>query len=152
MNLHGDNEEPNEAPQDVADLDEQWRAAMQEMGDDLSMGSVSSEGDLCHSDMHISPQERQWATQLKELHAAVDGSIPVSDMEYAQHAIVSGGDMEGALRKLDAMQAFRKTYHVQDTVQACVASIEQFIQTQPRFLVNLEVLGGYYRRMGPRCL
>jgi hypothetical protein len=89
--------------------------------------------------MILDDVERGWALQLKRL---VENSLEIpngSDMEYAQQAIVAGGDLHLALRRMEGLQRFRDTYQIDDTPTQGLYYIQEFIRLQPSALLHLDI-------------
>ena len=97
--------------------------------------------------MRLTPDERNWALEIK---AAVNNSSNNSnnnnnaleklcDFECAQWAIISKGNIADALRRIGTIQAFRKNYKIDNSVDQAVFYLNALMDQQPGFVLNLNV-------------
>jgi hypothetical protein len=106
-------------------------------GDDLYQSPTEEE---VHEDMWISEEEAHWARQLKlAAEAPGSGMRPLSDLDYVNYAMVCRGNVSDALDRIKGMQTLRETYSIEDTVEEGVSALQQLLQIQPGFLVELDV-------------
>ena len=88
--------------------------------------------------MAISDQERQWALAIK-LEVEADSSLkPLCDMDYAQYAIVTQGNVENALLRIGRMQQYRETYKVDDSREQAQIALRRLFQQQPGHVLNID--------------
>ena len=101
---------------------------------------VDAEEEEEHADMWISDEEANWARELKRAVEAPDSGLkPLSDLEYAQYAMVSEGDVGDALERIKVMAVLRESYNVEDTVEQGVAALDRLSEILPGFLIHVDV-------------
>ncbi|CAB9526068.1 expressed unknown protein [Seminavis robusta] len=104
----------------------------------------SAQGD---GSMHLSKREIRWALAIKA--AVVDSNkakqeegedelIELTDFEYCQYALVTKGDVEDALERIEKMQAFREEYQIHDTAEEGMEILRAFTIQQPWFMVSVD--------------
>lgn len=85
--------------------------------------------------------EEDWAWELaRRVEGRLAGVENMTDFEYVVFGLHAEGDIEKALHSARGLDIFRQTYNVQDTVEECVSTIQQFIQLQPRALLHVDQL------------
>ncbi|CAB9526069.1 expressed unknown protein [Seminavis robusta] len=106
--------------------------------------SRSAEGD---ASMRLSTREVRRALAIKA--AIVDSNkerreqgedelIELTDFEYAQYALLTKGNVEDALERIEKMQAFREEYRIQDTVEEGMEIMQALTIQQPWFVVSVD--------------
>jgi hypothetical protein len=144
-----------------ADPDIQFHREMQQMADEImdEESSEDEEDDSCqsededifhnllaspepHKDVHtmgITPQERQWALELKQAAKERSKLHELSDMEYTHYAIFSRGNHPDALKRMAAMQQFREEYQVDNSVEQGLFMLGEFMKQQEGLMLVLDV-------------
>ena len=98
--------------------------------------------------MKITEREREWAQAIKDAVEQAGATNrtngrprlrPVSDTEYAQHALVSMGDAATALQRIENLHWFRDEYGIDDTPEQGVQCLHQWMNLQPGFLLRIDV-------------
>lgn len=133
-------------------------AAEEEITGDYTIGIVSSgsrkrksrEEDILEDiEMKMTEEEQRWARELKSaiLQGDQEDDTPlrqivaqnrITDMELAQHAIVSNGDIEESLKRIVHLDQHRKQYGINDTVAQGVESIQLLMQQHPGYLLSVD--------------
>lgn len=88
--------------------------------------------------MQLSAQERQWALAVKH---AVEEDLDLqnlTDLEYAQYALVSQNDVDDALRRARGLQLFRQEYGINETLDQAMELINALIIQQPGMLLSVD--------------
>lgn len=89
--------------------------------------------------MLLTALERDWSLAVK---GAVEGSedlVNLTDMEYAQFAITTKGDLQEALRRIHGMQLFRQHYKIDHSVEQALYFLRGHIRLFPGLLLNIDV-------------
>jgi hypothetical protein len=118
--------------------------------DDTSYSYVSMEeeeedeeededGEEEDSSMTLSDRERAMAVQIKQAVEEDTAITNLSDMEYAQHAILAKGDVNLALSRIQGLQYFREEYHIDNSPSQCVNYLNQFMMLQPGAILNIDI-------------
>ena len=110
----------------------------------LANGAVDCEptppiNDIVDPTMLITDDERTWALEIKQ---AVEDSTEldnICDMFYAQYAIINQGDLPKALRMIQGMQTFRRTYKIDDSIEQGVHYLRKEMSQQPGFLLTVNI-------------
>ena len=89
--------------------------------------------------MIITQDELRWSLELKLAVMGSEELDNLSDMEYAQHAIIAGGKVEEGLRRIERMQVFRQYYQVDNSIEQGLKYIRALIEQQPGFLLNIDI-------------
>lgn len=98
---------------------------------------------LRQATMTLTDDEIRWALAIKEATkeaAGKDGNLrEISDFEYAHYAIVTKGQVEVALKKIEMIQSFRDEYHIEDNPEEGMDILQKLtIILQPWFIVALD--------------
>ena len=98
---------------------------------------------LRESTMELSPQELVWALDTKRavIQAAKESDFlkELSDYEYAHYALITRGNVEEALRRIEMMQHFREEYKIADNSDEGIEILMKFTrQQQPWFMVSVD--------------
>lgn len=149
---YDDMEDPNNMDEIVDDSDDD---------DDASMVEIDR--------MRITGEERQWALTIKgkvEASTGTDTSTglrPLSDMEYAQHALASEGNIDQALRRIEHMQWCKEEYKIDDTPEQGRQCMMELMRAHPGFFLQLDIdfdtgegivatdVGAYYPSRSLKC-
>lgn len=89
--------------------------------------------------MELTSVERNWALRLREAVEQLDDLQNLTDMEYAQYAIITQGDIPKALTKLYGFQVFREEYGVDNSVEQAIEVLAEHFRQQPGYLLHLDV-------------
>lgn len=92
--------------------------------------------------MILSDDERQWTLQIKEAfqNASHFGNgVQVSDFFFAQHALVSHGDVDEALMRIEGMHRFYQEYEIDHSPEQALYYVREFMQQQPGYILHLDV-------------
>ena len=89
------------------------------------------------SRMDLTPQERQWALELKEAIEQDPELEPISDFWCVQLAIKEEGNLECALDRARHMQGFRQEYEIEDTTESGLHVMTEFVKLVPGFHLAL---------------
>ena len=88
--------------------------------------------------MTISPQERQWAMEIKQAVNESEDLKPLTDFDYVQYAMVTLGNTQEALFRIAGMQAFREEYGIDNSVEQAVDHLDRAMQMLPGFILHLD--------------
>lgn len=92
--------------------------------------------------MLITEEEQDWALELKRAVTASRDSFPstplISDMEYAQHAIVARGNTQEALQRIIRQQHFYSEYGIDNTSEQAVHYLRELMKQQPGYILHLD--------------
>lgn len=108
-------------------------------GDVLDHNVLEAEEEQPPAELWLSPLEHSWAVQLKEFVEAESTIKPLTDYEYAEHAIIAEGNLEQAIRRIKGMQTFREVYQPQDTVEEAVHYFREYCRQQPGNIISFDV-------------
>ena len=92
--------------------------------------------------MILSDEERQWTLAIKEAlhnssHFADD--FHLSDLAFAQQAIVAQGNVAEALVRIEGLQHFYEEYNIDHTLEQALYYMREFMLQQPGYLLHLDV-------------
>ncbi|CAB9520487.1 expressed unknown protein [Seminavis robusta] len=145
--LRGDNEE-EEAMEDQAMMEEEEDEEEDE-NHIVRLLQLPRLDDQDNGTMTLTQEEHGWACQLKQkvmettCTASDDDQspplTPLTDMEIAQYALVSGGDVPNAMKRIQAMQAFRSTYGIHHSPEQGVEAIGTFLEQQAGLILCFDV-------------
>lgn len=122
------------------DEDDRYDAIADELGGDvLEHNVLESEGEQLPAALWLSPLEHAWAMQIKGFVEAESTIKPLTDYEYAEHAIIAEGDLEKAIGRIRGMQTFREVYQLQDTVEEGVRYFQEYCRVQPGLAISFDV-------------
>lgn len=120
--------------------DRQAALANEPGGDAMDHNVLMEQEEVRPDDMWLSPLECSWAQELKEtIEMEESGIEPLTDFEYAEHAIVAQGNLEEALRRIQGMQTFREVYRPKDTVQEGVYYMQAQIRLLPGVYMHTDI-------------
>ena len=88
--------------------------------------------------MSLTDEECRWALAIKRAVMEDVSLEELSDFEYAQYALVTRGDTEAALYKIQGLQTFRHEYNIHDTLQEGLQLLRELHQQQPWFVLDVE--------------
>lgn len=88
--------------------------------------------------MDMNEQEIRWAVDIR--HAVEDSHELQNrpDLEYAHHALVSRGNLNLALARIQGMQYFRDEYKIHDTPEEGLQLLRQFFEKHPGFVLSVD--------------
>lgn len=123
----------NRVVNDQDDLDEQWRAALEEINEE---SSGDEEEGKPPTGMELTTEERKWALDLK---MAVEDSADLdnmSDFMYAQIALTDQGNLEQALQRCQFIQAIREEFDILDTFEDARQTLSRFVRLHPGHILQ----------------
>ena len=85
----------------------------------------------------MSGQELQWALDIKQAVQDDPDLNELSDYDYSVYALVTKGDLENALYRIQGLQHFREEYKIHDTVEEGMELIKAFCKQQPWVILDL---------------
>lgn len=89
--------------------------------------------------MMITDEERNWALDLRDAVEAQGDLYMISDMELAQFAILTRGNTELAIQRIEGMQTFREHYKIDPIdVDLGVTCLRAMMDQQPGFLLHVD--------------
>ena len=104
---------------------------------------ASSNLPVVDATMALTGQEIQWVQEIKEAVVASPDLNELSDFEYAQHALVTKGDVEDALRRIQGLKDFREEYQIHDTLEEGMELLHSFSKQHPWFVLDVEYESQY---------
>jgi hypothetical protein len=111
----------------------------EELEDDDEEEEEEDDDDEEDSSMALSDDERSMALRIKEAVEEDTAINNLSDMEYAQHAILAMGDLNLALCRIQGLQCFRRDYQVDNSPSQGVKYLKQFMILQPGAILNIDI-------------
>ena len=90
------------------------------------------------SRMYLSPEERQWALEIKDIVESTPELDNLSDFFYVQVALVEQGDLEAALTRIAKLQELRHEYGiVEDDYEFAKRGLQEGFHQNPKWLINI---------------
>ncbi|CAB9530427.1 expressed unknown protein [Seminavis robusta] len=89
------------------------------------------------SRMELTPEERQWALEIKQAIKDTPDLDPLSDFRIAQLAVIERGDTEAALDRALHLQGFRQEYDILDAPADGRKFLQRLIKLFPRMFLSL---------------
>ena len=101
-----------------------------------------AQSELLHQEdpsMIVLPDEREWAFSIKRAVNEADHLDPLADFEYVQYAIITQGDVAGALDRIEGMQTFKREYNIDNSVEQGIEHLRLDMELiSPGFLLHLD--------------
>lgn len=89
--------------------------------------------------MELAPEENQRALQIKQTVEQRSDILNLRDMEYAQFAVMTKGNVVEAIRRIQLAHAFRQEYNIDPySLEQGMDLVEKFMQQQPNFLLSID--------------
>lgn len=88
--------------------------------------------------MVLTPEERNKAMEIKRAVEQDEDLRNLSDMEYAQHALLASS-VDTALQRIEGLQAFRDDYGIRCDAKQGVAYLERMMQLQPGAILHIDI-------------
>ncbi|CAB9507655.1 expressed unknown protein [Seminavis robusta] len=82
--------------------------------------------------MEISPEEREWAEDIKAVIEGIEEIDNLSDFMYAQLAIIHGEDISTAVEIANRLQEARQEYDIEETFEDGVVKLQKLIRLCPK--------------------
>ena len=90
--------------------------------------------------MVVLPEERDWAHDIKRAVQEAEHLDPLSDFDYVHYAIVTQGNLQDALYRIEGIQACKREYHIENTVDQGVEQIRLHMdEVVPGFLLHVDL-------------
>lgn len=89
--------------------------------------------------MHITDEERSWAMAAKQVVEESAELTNLTDMQYAEFAIATEGNLQEALRQIQGVQLFREHYKIDNSVEQGEHLLRGLLEQQPGVLLNVDV-------------
>ena len=92
--------------------------------------------------MTMSDIECQWALQIKDAFqnsSHFGDDIQVSDFFFAQHALVSHGDVTEVLDRIESLHRFYQEYEIDHSPEQALYYVRGFMQQQQGYILHLDV-------------
>ena len=127
----------------------------QQQLEDISRGILNSIFESINVRMLISNDERRCALAIKAAILAEDGLEPLSDMMYAQLALVDRDNVQSAVERARHLQYFREEYDIKDTYEGGCEVSRKFLQHHRGHILSIaynSVQGNCKSICGERCL
>jgi hypothetical protein len=116
-------------------------------------GNISDADEM----LTITEEEKGWAMIIKNavVEADPDFSKTISDLEYAQHAIVAKDKLSKALKRMRRLKAFKEEYGIDDDrpIKEVEAILQRFEELASGFFLGFgrEASGRYVVTMDYKC-
>ncbi|CAB9511544.1 expressed unknown protein [Seminavis robusta] len=88
--------------------------------------------------MAITSEERQWALAIKQAVSESEELSPINDFDLVQYAMITQGNTEEALARMEGMQSFREHYDIDNSAEQGVRCLQLAMDLLPRFLLHLD--------------
>jgi len=97
--------------------------------------------------MELSKEERNWALAIKRADqvllqdedATTARCRPLTDMEYAEMALVTRGNTEEAFKRIQGLQTFWRDYQVDHSPEQGVHYLQALMELQPGMILHLDI-------------
>jgi hypothetical protein len=88
--------------------------------------------------MRITPQELEWALEIKDMVEHTPELDNCCDFIYAQCAVVDGGDLEMSISRILRLEEFRQEYNilVVDDYESARRAMHQFLNLFPGWMLH----------------